>query len=76
MKKLTIFIIVFLLIGAYVITTRGNYDIKENPEDRKSFLKDFSGWMISIGKNMAEITGLVQKQEWIPQEYNATDTLK
>lgn len=76
MKKLLITIIVFLIIGAYLITTRANYNLKENKEDRVSFLKDFSGWVINLGKNLQEITGLASKQEWLPKEQNATDSVK
>ncbi len=76
MKKIFIIIIVFLLIGTYLITTRSNYNLKENKEDRISFLKEFSGWIINLGRNMKELTGMAQKQEWLPQEYNETDSVK
>ena len=76
MKKLTIIVIVFLLIGAYLITTKNSYDIKKDSQDRISFLKDFSGWVVNLGKNLKELTGMAQKQEWLPKEYNDTDYVK
>ena len=76
MKKLIIFIVIFLVIGAYIITTRANYNLKENKEDRISFFKDFSGWVVNLGKNLKDITGLASKQEWLPKEQNATDSVK
>ncbi len=76
MNKILIGAVIFLILGAYLITTRANYDLKEDSQDRISFLKDFSGWVVNLGRNMVEITGLVQKQDWIPQEYNETDSVK
>lgn len=76
MNKILVIVIIFLLIGAYLITTRANYNLKEDKQDRISFLKDFTGWIVNLGKNMMEITGLAQKQDWLPQEYNETDYVK
>jgi len=76
MKKLIIFVIIFLIIGAYLITVKNNYNLKDNSKDRISFLKDFSGWVVNLGKNLKEITGLAEKQEWLPKEQNATDSVK
>ena len=76
MKKLIIFAIIFLIIGAYIITVKNNYNLKDESGDRMSFLKDFSGWVVNIGKNLKDITGLASKQEWLPQDQNATDSVK
>lgn len=76
MNKITIGVVIFLILGAYLITTRANYDLKENSGDRISFLKDFSGWIVNLGKNAKELAGMAQKQEWLPQDYNDTDSIK
>tara|TARA_Y100000310_G_scaffold285838_1_gene309576 strand:+ start:62 stop:292 length:231 start_codon:yes stop_codon:yes gene_type:complete len=76
MNKLTIGLIVFLIIGGFIITSKNQYDLKEDNEDRKSFLKDFTGWVVNLGKNIKDLTGYAQKQDWLPQEKNETDTFK
>jgi hypothetical protein len=70
--------VAFLLVGAYMITTGNDYDIREDTDDRKSFLKDFSGWMVNLGKNIKEVGEVTKNQDWLPEyeERNATDTAK
>ena len=68
-------------MGAYMITTANDYDVKDNPEDRKGFLKDFSGWIVNLGKNTKEIAGVAKNQEWLPDEseyetFSENDTVK
>lgn len=76
MNKILIGVVIFLVIGAYLITTRANYDLKENSQDRVSFLKDFSGWIVNLGKNVKELSGTAKDQDWLPQDYNETDSVK
>jgi len=76
MNKIIIAGVIFLIIGAYLITTKNSYDLKENSQDRVSFLKDFSGWAVNLGKNLKDLTGMAQKQDWLPQDYNETDSVK
>jgi hypothetical protein len=78
MNKITIGIVAFLLIGGYMITVDKGYDIRENSEDRKSFLKDFSGWVVNLGKNAKEVGTVVKDKEWLPEyeEYRDNDTIK
>ena len=76
MNKITIGVVIFLILGAYLITTRANYDLKDESQDRISFLKDFSGWIVNLGKNVKELSGTAKDQEWLPQDYNETDSVK
>ncbi|MAF51091.1 MAG: hypothetical protein CMH64_03295 [Nanoarchaeota archaeon] len=80
MNKITIGIVAFLLIGGYMITTDQGYDLKDDAEDRKGFLKDFSGWVVNIGKNAKEVGGVVKDQDWLPErefeEHTDNDTAK
>lgn len=76
MKKITIAIILFLLVGAFMIIKQNNLDLKEDSEDRISFAKKFSGWIFNIGKNIKELTGEATKQEWLPKENYDNDTIK
>ncbi|MAG52916.1 MAG: hypothetical protein CMH62_03070 [Nanoarchaeota archaeon] len=68
MKKITLLVIAFLLVGAYAITTKQDYDLKENSEDRRGFLKDFSGWIVNLGKNTKEIADVAKEQDWLPDD--------
>ena len=69
MNKITILVVGFLLIGAYMITTANDYDLKDNSEDRKGFLKEFSGWVVNLGKNAKEVGGVVKDKDWLPEDY-------
>ncbi len=76
MKKITIAIILFLLVGAFMIIKQNNLDLKEDSKDRISFAKKFSGWLFNIGKNIKDLTGEATKQEWLPKENYDNDTIK
>ncbi|MBI2507921.1 hypothetical protein HYV89_03130 [Candidatus Woesearchaeota archaeon] len=76
MKKMTIAIILFLLVGTFMIIRQNNLDVKENSEDRVSFAKKFSGWLLNIGKNIKIITGEAARQDWLPKENYDNDTIK
>ena len=76
MRKITIAVILFLVIGALMVIKQNNLDLKENSEDRVSFAKKFSGWIFNIGKNIKDLTGEATKQEWLPKENYDNDTIK
>lgn len=76
MGKISILIIIFLVIGAFLIVKQNNFDLKENSEDRISFAKKFSGWIVNIGKNIKDLTGEATNQEWLPKENYDNDTIK
>lgn len=76
MKKITIAIIIFLLVGAFMIIKQNSLDMKESSGDRITFTKKFSGWLFNIGKNIKDLTGEATKQEWLPKENYDNDTIK
>lgn len=64
-----------------MITVNKDYDIQNDADDRKSFLKDFSGWIVNLGKNTKEMVDVAKEQDWLPedegyQEYSENDTVK
>ena len=67
MKKLIILFIILLIIGAYLIKTSHNLDVKDT-KDQKTFLKLFSTWVARLFNNAKQITSLIVKQEWLPEE--------
>ena len=79
MNKLTILFVAFLVIGSYMIVSNNDYDLKEDAEDRKGFLKDFSGWVVNLGKNTKDVVDVARDKEWLPEDYEeftANDTAK
>ena len=76
MKKIALIITIFLIVGGYLIIKNNDYDLKENPEDRTSFVKDFTGWLTNLGSNLKEVTGEATKQDWLPTEQSDNDTFK
>jgi hypothetical protein len=71
---LIILIIIFLVIGAYMIKTA--YDINfKDPQDTKNFVVRFGRWLVQVGKNVVDTTGYVVKQTWLPavNETNQTN---
>jgi hypothetical protein len=66
MKKLIILFIILLIIGAYLIKTSHNLNI-ENKEDQKTFIKIFTDWVSHLFQNIGELTSLVIKQDWLPE---------
>ncbi len=66
MKKLIILLIILLIVGAYLIKTNHNLDM-ENQKDQKTFIKLFTSWVSRLITNTKQITSLVIKQEWLPE---------
>ena len=68
MGKFMILIVAFLLVGAYIISINRNYDLQNNAEDREGFIRDFSGWIVNVGKNLKDVTNVAREKEWLPDE--------
>ena len=68
---LTIIILVFLLIGAYLIITTNQYNLKDK-DDTKGFLTKFGGWLMQVGRNIKDVTGYAVQKKWLP-DANQTD---
>ena len=73
MKKLMFIIIVFLLIGGYMIKTTYDLNLKE-AEDQKTFFAKFVSWLFQLGKNIKSLTGQAVKQEWLPENKTSEKT--
>jgi|TARA_B100002003_G_C14051625_1_gene506435 hypothetical protein len=67
MKKLFLFIVIFLIIGGYLIVRNNDIDLEEE-EGRKTFLKGFTGWVFKVGRSTKNVVGYATKQEWLPDE--------
>jgi hypothetical protein len=67
MKKLFLFIVIFLIIGGYLIVRNNDIDLEEE-EGRKTFLKGFTSWVVKVGRSTKNVVGYATKQEWLPDE--------
>lgn len=69
--KIIMFIILFLLVGAFFIIS--NENIKLNSKENFSlFLEKYGKWGDSLFGNGKTVVGYVAKMEWLPEQ-NETD---
>lgn len=59
--------LIFLVIGGIIIATSYRLNLKE-PDDRKTFLGKFSGWVVGVGKNVIKTVGYAFKLDWLPEK--------
>jgi len=63
--KILMFIILFLLIGAFFIIS--NESIKMNSsENFDIFFKKYCSWFDKLGGNSRSLAGFLVKMEWLP----------
>lgn len=66
-------ILIFLVIGGFIIATGYNLNLKKS-EDRRTFIGKFSVWVFNLGKNTVKTVGYVIKLDWLPEtEQNQTN---
>ena len=68
--KITIFVVMFLFIGAFFIVSQEKLALK-NKENLSTFYSSYIAWLDSIFNNAKTATGYIIKLEWLP---NSTDT--
>ena len=68
MKKIMIAVVIFLLIGAYLILQSLDLEVEdlEEKEERSTFLKQFGKWIVSVGKNTKNVVSYVVYLDWLP----------
>ena len=67
MKKLLLILVLFLIIGGFVIKLQNDLNLEQD-NDRKVFVKEFTTWLFQVGKNVFELTGQASRQDWLPDE--------
>ena len=63
--KIFMFIIMFLLIGAFFIISNENIKLN-NKENITGFFSLYMGWVDSLLSNGKNVFGYVIKMEWLP----------
>jgi len=69
MRWAIIFIILFLIIGSYIIIKSNSINL-EDKEGKVIFAKKFGVWAYQLGKNTKDVVGLAVKKNWLPEEKN------
>jgi len=65
--KTLMFIILFLLVGAFFIISNENIKLNSK-ENINSFLKEYGAWADGLFSNGKTVVGYVAKMEWLPDE--------
>ncbi len=63
--KIVLFIIFFLLLGAFFIISEKNLFLK-NPEARKELAVSYFTWIKQLFDNSKNLAGYVIKFDWLP----------
>ena len=59
-------IIVFLLVGGYMIYDNLDTDFDDS-EDRTNFIKEIGKWVFQLGKSTKNTAGYAVSQDWLPK---------
>ncbi|PIY59984.1 hypothetical protein COY95_04170 [Candidatus Woesearchaeota archaeon CG_4_10_14_0_8_um_filter_47_5] len=65
MKKLTMAVLIFLVIGGFIIAGQYNLNLIKS-HDRGVFYPLFWEWNKKVAKNAIGVTGYVLRQDWLP----------
>ena len=65
--KIIMFIILFLLIGAFFIISNENLRINSR-ENVGEFVGLYGGWLDKLVRNSGTVVGYVIRMEWLPEE--------
>jgi len=65
MKKTLILIIIFLVIGSYIIISAYDLSLQEK-DDRKTFISKVWDWFKQIGSSTKDTVGYVIGLDWLP----------
>ena len=65
--KTLMFIIIFLLIGAFFIISNQNIQLNSS-ENVGVFFKEYAEWIDDLIANGRVVSGYVVKMEWLPNE--------
>lgn len=63
--RLFLFVIVFLLLGAFFIISNNNFHVG-NPEQFDAFMTQYYDWFFKLGKNVKTATAYVVNIDWMP----------
>jgi hypothetical protein len=65
--KVLMFIVLFLLIGAFFIISNENLRINSQ-ENFDKFTEFYGSWIEKLVRNSGTVAGYLVKMEWLPEE--------
>lgn len=63
------FVLMFLLVGAFFIISEEKLALKSS-ESTDKFFSLYRNWIANVLGNLGDLTGYVLKMEWLPSENN------
>jgi len=63
--KIAIFLVIFLLAGAFMVISNNNLHIGDSEEFNK-FMGIYYGWFFKLFDNVKSVTGYVVNVNWMP----------
>ena len=74
MKKLIFVIVLFLILGGFLIVLNNDLDL-EKKEGKKTLVLGFAHWVYNLGVNVKNVVGYAVGMEWLPEKsLNSTTT--
>ncbi|MFH1510345.1 MAG: hypothetical protein ABIF10_01535 [Candidatus Woesearchaeota archaeon] len=73
MSKLFWVVVIFLVVGAYIIKVAYDYDFGK-ADDRTGFASKFLRWVVQLGKNIAGMVSYAADKEWLPETNKTNQT--
>jgi len=59
-------VVIFLVIGAWIIIKANNYQPTKDFDDTKGFIVDFAKWLFQVGKSTKSTVSYAADQQWLP----------
>ena len=75
MKKTFFFLLVFLIVGGYMISNSLNIEFDEGG-GKFIFIKEFFNWVFQVGKNVQDVTGYASQKDWLPDVNDTNSSLE
>ena len=73
MKKTVFFLLVFLVVGGYIIST--NLDTNFDDTGQKiTFARAFFGWVFEVTDNVKDTVGFAAEKNWLPEVNDTNNT--
>jgi hypothetical protein len=66
MRKTALIIMIFLLIGGYIIYSSLDTNFKDS-DDRQTFFSKYFSWLFQVGKSTKNTVGFAFEQDWLPK---------
>jgi hypothetical protein len=69
--RIYLFIILFLLVGAFFIVSNNNLHLNES-KDMSKFVSLYYSWLGGLFNNVKGMSAYVVKSEWLPNSPNSS----